>query len=189
MNYFKELIDLCQHITINDQKGRPLLIEKAFDRTVQMIMDHKNKGKVFLIGNGGSAAIASHTMTDFIRNAKIPAMAFNDAALLTCMSNDYGYEKVYEKPIEVVVKRGDVLIAISSSGKSKNIIRAVRAAQKNKARVITLSGFNRNNYLSKLGEINFYVPSSSYGFVESIHFLICHCIVDTLIAKKKRKNG
>jgi len=139
---------------------------------------------VILIGNGGSAAITSHVMTDFIRTLRTPAVTLTDESLLTCMSNDYGYGAVYEKSIEVSGRAGDVLIAISSSGKSENILRGVAAARKNQMGIITLSGFAQENPLRKMGNVNFYVPCSEYGHVEIVHLSICHHLVDQLAKEK-----
>jgi D-sedoheptulose 7-phosphate isomerase len=105
--------------------------------------------------------------------------------LLTCISNDYGYEHVFEKPIEMFAKREDIVFAISSSGESKNIVRGVNAARLKECSVITLSGFKDDNILSTLGDINFYVPSRKYGLVEVIHHSICHCILDTIVSYRE----
>ena len=128
--------------------------------------------------------MASHLSADFWKNADLKAVAFNDIALLTAVSNDYGYQHVFEKPVEVFADKGDVLVAISSSGKSENILNAVKAARSKHCDIITLSGFKEENPLRKLGDINFYVQSGSYGPVEIIHHSICHCILDTIIQHK-----
>jgi D-sedoheptulose 7-phosphate isomerase len=123
--------------------------------------------------------------TDFWKNGRIEALAFNDSSLLTCISNDYGYEHVFEKPIEMFAKREDIVFAISSSGESKNIVRGVNAARLKECSVITLSGFKDDNILSTLGDINFYIPSRKYGLVEVIHHSICHCILDTIVSYRE----
>jgi len=112
------------------------------------------------------------------------AIAFNDPAMLTCVGNDFGYPHVFEKPIAMFADRGDVLIAISSGGRSENILRAVDTGLERGCRVVTLSGFRPDNPLRARGELNFYVPSESYGFVEITHLAVCHCIVDTIIAER-----
>jgi D-sedoheptulose 7-phosphate isomerase len=121
--------------------------------------------------------------TDFLKNAKIAALAFSDSSLLTCLSNDLGYENVFKKPIEMLAQRGDIVFDISSSGCSKNILNAAIAAKRKGCILITLSGFKRNNPLRNLGDVNLYVPSNSYGYVESTHSVICHCINDYLLKK------
>ncbi len=113
------------------------------------------------------------------------AIAFNDAALLTCVSNDIGYKHVFEKSIEMFADKGDVLIAISSSGKSENILRGAAAAKKKGCKIITLSGFKIGNPLRKSGNLNFYVPSYVYGYVEILHHSICHCILEYIMKSRK----
>ena len=137
--------------------------------------------KLMFIGNGASAAISSHMATDCWKNGGIRAVAFNDGPLLTCVSNDYGYKYVFEKPIEMFADNGDILFAISSSGKSENILKGVHAAKSKECNVITLSGFKDDNPLSVMGDYNFFVPSQHYGSVEIIHHAICHSILDSII--------
>ena len=121
--------------------------------------------------------------TDFLKNAKIPALAFNDSSLLTCISNDLGYEYVFEKPVGLLARKGDILFAISSSGRSNNILNAVKKAKDKGCFIVTLSGFDRSNPLKKTGEVNFYVPSYSYGDVEISHLSVIHSVVDKIINK------
>jgi D-sedoheptulose 7-phosphate isomerase len=134
-----------------------------------------------IIGNGGSAGIAGHIAIDLLKNAGIPAMTFNDASSLTCLGNDLGYDAVFQKPVEVHARPDDVLIAISSSGRSKNILSAVLEAQEAGCFIVTLSGFDADNPLRSMGDLNVYVPSHSYGAVEITHLAICHCVVDALV--------
>ena len=186
-SYRDSFRDLYDQVSVTDSKG----ISIAFDDALMMVIHAvykkaKSGGRIFFIGNGGSASIASHVVTDFIRSVKIPAIAFNDASLLTCLSNDLGYEHVFENPVGLFMTSRDVLFAISSSGQSKNILRGVSAARKSKGLIITFSGFKNNNPLRKLGGFNFYVPSSQYGHVEILHLAICHLIADMMV---KVKNG
>lgn len=142
--------------------------------------------KVVLVGNGGSAAIASHQAVDLWKNGGIRATAFNDPSLLTCLANDCGYENVFAKSVEMFCDPGDLVIAISSSGKSENILNAVRAARKRGCSVVTFSGFKPDNPLSVLGDINFYVPSDRYGTVEVVHLLLIHSAIDEVIQLKQK---
>jgi len=181
VNYIAELQTLLSKIEVSDINGNHIPFDKAITKIINTINTNKKKGnKVIFIGNGGSASIASHLTADFMKNAQIPAIAFNDSSLLTCLSNDLGYEYVFEKPIEMLSTKGDILFSISSSGKSRNILNATLKAKRKNCFVITLSGFNKNNHLRKLGDINFYIPSYSYGYVEIIHLVICHLIVDSI---------
>lgn len=133
--------------------------------------------RIFFIGNGGSAAIASHMAADFAKNGKAATMAFNDAAALTCLANDTGFENVFSAPLAQHITENDTLIAISSSGKSPNILAAVNVAREKSANIVTFSGFDPGNPLRKLGGMNIFVPSSDYGIVETMHLAMLH---DTL---------
>lgn len=137
--------------------------------------------RFFFIGNGGSAAIASHMAADWLSTAGVAAMSFNEPAQITCIANDMGYDQVFSKPIWLHGQSEDVLFAISSSGQSASILRATEAAIKLDMRVITLSGFDADNPLRKLGDVNFHVPSDRYGLVEVAHHAICHAILDEFV--------
>lgn len=181
---FKGLFD---GVIASNAQGFTFALDEVLENSIKMIIEQaKSGGKLILIGNGGSASIASHMAIDFWKNAGIRALAFNDSSLLTCISNDYGYEHVFEKPIEMFGEPGDTLIAISSSGKSENILLGVKAARAKGTKVITLSGFDNDNPLRKLGDANFYVPVLEYGHVEVIHLALCHCLVDIIIKNKSR---
>jgi D-sedoheptulose 7-phosphate isomerase len=181
-NYYEDLKALMGTISITDEYGKEIFFYDGINSAIQIILKQTSSGnKIIFIGNGASAAISSHMATDFWKNGSIRAQAFNDTSLITCISNDFGYEYVFEKPIEMFADTGDILIAISSAGKSGNILRGVKAAREKQCQIITLSGFDLNNPLRSLGHLNFYVPSHSYGLVEIVHHSICHCILDTII--------
>ncbi|MDD5109281.1 MAG: SIS domain-containing protein [Candidatus Omnitrophica bacterium] len=187
--YFKNLKLLLDKVVVTDNKGRNIGFDKGLTWTAGLLIDKKASGnKIMLIGNGASASISSHIAVDLWKNCGVKAVAFNDHALLTCISNDCGYKHVFDRPIEVFVDSGDILLAISSSGKSENIIRATKMAGKNNCRIITLSGFKPDNPLRCFGELNFYVPFSGYGPVEIVHHAICHCIVDMITKNVKAEN-
>lgn len=141
-------------------------------------------GTIVFIGNGGSAAIAGHMAVDYWKNGRLRATAFNDAALLTCLSNDFGYPRVFEAPIAMFARRGDVLVAISSSGRSENILRGAAAARRRGCRVVTLSGFRPDNPLRGRGDLNFYAPANAYGPVEITHLALLHGMLDAHIATR-----
>ncbi|MBI2526500.1 MAG: SIS domain-containing protein [Candidatus Rokubacteria bacterium] len=177
------LAGLLTRIEATDASGAPLALDEGLARAVDIVRTQTAAGrKVIFIGNGGSAAIASHQAVDYWKNGGMRAVAFNDPSLLTCVSNDFGYPHVFEKPIEMFADAGDVLVAISSSGKSENILRGAEAAGRTPCRIITLSGFQADNPLRRLGELNFWSPSSSYGHVEITHHAICHAVVDAITA-------
>lgn len=186
-NYYFQLEKLLKSVEARDHKNKPINFYEALVYAAKLIQKQASlKKKIIFIGNGASAAISSHMAGDFCKNAQIRALAFNDASLLTCISNDLGYKYVFEKPIEIFADPGDVLIAISSSGKSENIIGGAKIALSKRMKVITLSGFSKNNPLSKLGELNFYVPQANYGHVEVIHHSICHCFLDIILQGRGR---
>ena len=146
----------------------------------------KNKSKIMIFGNGGSAAIASHVSVDLTKNAGIRCANYNEADLITCFSNDYGFDRWIEKAIDFYSDDKDVLILISSSGKSQNMINACESARTKKIeKIITFTGHDKNNPLSKLGDINFWVDSKAYNFVENIHQIWLLTIVDLVIGKRE----
>jgi D-sedoheptulose 7-phosphate isomerase len=180
--YFDALETCLRDIQVTDQKYDVLGADDGIERAARLIETQSSAGgKIIFIGNGASAAISSHQATDYWKNGRMRAIAFNDAALLTCVSNDFCYEDVFEKPIEMFADEGDVLVSISSSGQSENILRGVEAAKKRGCEVLTLSGFAADNPLRGKGSLNFYVSSDSYGHVEVVHHAICHCILDTIM--------
>jgi len=181
MDYFKGLTDTLCKIESSDERSRSLSYKQAIAQVIRQARIIKRKGKaIFIIGNGGSASIAGHLAIDLLKNARIRAICFNEPSLLTCISNDYGYEYVFQKPLEVLLSKGDMLLAISSSGRSKNIHNAVDCARKKGCLVVTMSGFGPKNPLRFKGKVNFYAPAKSYGYVEIAHSAICHHIADSL---------
>lgn len=186
--YFLELGDTMGRVEASDGRSSPLDYDEGIRRATELVRGQTAAGrKVIFVGNGGSAAIASHQAIDYWKNGGMRAIAFNDPALLTCVGNDFGYPHVFEKPIAMFADRGDVLVAISSGGRSENILRAVAAGVQAGCRVMTLSGFEPDNPLRGRGELNFYVPSDSYGYVEITHLAVCHCIVDTIMAARPER--
>ena len=149
-----------------------------------LVTASENGKKVIIVGNGGSAAMASHVSVDLTKNAGIRSINFNESDLITCFANDYGYEHWVEKAVEFYGNRGDVFIGISSSGSSENILNGCHAAQKNNfAKVITFSGMEAKNPLRQLGDINIWVNSMSYNHIENIHQFWLLAIVDVIIGK------
>ena len=184
--YYSALVGFINGIRATDGTGACLSFAEGVDRAIGLVTAMAGAGrKIMFIGNGGSAAISSHMATDFWKRGGLRAVAFNDSSLITCIGNDYGYRSVFEKPIGMFADKGDILVAISSSGRSENILLGVQAARAKGCGVVTLSGFDGNNPLSRMGDINFHVPSTAYGPVEVIHHSICHCILDTILHKKK----
>jgi D-sedoheptulose 7-phosphate isomerase len=165
--------------------GQPLALDAGLERAVRALEEVGARGaSVFFIGNGASAAIASHQALDYWKNGGIRALAFNDPALLTAVSNDYCYADVFARPLDMFATGDDLLMAISSSGNSENILRGTMAAAGRGCRVITFSGRRPDNRLRTRGELNFYVPSMEYGHVEVAHLALCHLLLDAIVARR-----
>ncbi|MDA9749184.1 SIS domain-containing protein [Pelagibacteraceae bacterium] len=162
---------------INDSLSH--ISEKDLDNSIQLIKrTNKKNGKVYLVGNGGSSSIASHVSVDFAKVARVPSSTFNNSNLITCFANDYGYDNWVVEALKAYTSKDDLIILISSSGTSKNIVNAAKYCNKNLYKLITLSGFKKNNPLSKLGNINFHINSNQYNFIEMSHHIILLYLVD-----------
>ena len=146
---------------------------------------HQSGKKIIIVGNGGSAAMASHVAVDFTKAAGIRAVNFNEADLITCFANDYGYEYWVEKALEFYADQGDLVILISSSGNSLNMINGAKKAKAMGLSLITLSGFSERNPLRGHGDINLWTNSTAYNIVEMTHHIWLLAIIDFLIESKK----
>ncbi len=175
------LEDLSNLLKPNDDLIKSLIRIRDLLLQVQSL-----KKKVLIFGNGGSASIASHISVDLTKNAGLRCLNFNEASLITCFANDYGFEHWVEKAIDFYGDEGDLLIVISSSGQSENMLNGVQAARNaNFNSVVTLSGFAKDNALSQLGDINLWLDSSAYNFVESVHQIWLLTIVDLIIGSRE----
>lgn len=187
INFVAELNRAREKVIVTTLERTPIELGRGFATGIELMERACGNGnKLIFIGNGGSAAIASHQAIDYWKNGGLEAMAFNDASLLTCISNDFGYERVFSEPIKRFARPGDILLAISSSGRSPNILRGVETAGHLKCRVITLSGFDESNPLRRMGDLNFYVPSDSYGIVEISHLVLLHAMLEDIMASRNR---
>ena len=188
VKYFENLSALFSSIQVTGTHQSPLDLSDGLSTAIDLIVKQTSQGlKLMFVGNGGSAAIASHQAVDYWKNGGMRAIAFNDSSLLTCIGNDFGYSQVFAKPVEMFADSGDVLVAISSSGRSENILLAVNAAKGKDCRVITMSGFSPDTPLRFAGDLNFYVPSQLYGHVEIVHLALCHCILDAIISRRESR--
>jgi D-sedoheptulose 7-phosphate isomerase len=177
--YFRTLSESLLATQVTDGKGAALPLDEGAGRAVGLIQGVRTAGgTVMLIGNGGSASIASHLQNDLCKAAGVRALVFTEPPLLTALSNDFGYGCVFERPIELWARSGDLLLAISSSGRSENILRGVGASLGKGCQVITLSGFRADNPLRRMGHLNFYVASDVYGYVEVAHLALVHFLAD-----------
>ena len=176
-NFFKEYSNSILALLNNVDKN---LISKSVDLIKKV---KNNNNKIYIVGNGGSASLASHVSVDFAKVARIPSSTFNNSNLITCFANDYGYEYWVKESIKAYCNNDDLFILISSSGTSKNIVNAAKHCKKNNFDLITFSGFKSNNPLSKLGKVNFHIQSTEYNYIEMSHHIILLSLVD-IFSKK-----
>ena len=181
MVYLEEIIQCLNKVIIADAKEL-FCYDTGMNRLVSVFFSVKReKKKLFFIGNGGSAAIACHMTADFLKNGGMTTCSLYNASVLTCLGNDYGYECVFSKQLELLMEEGDLLCAISSSGNSPNIVRAIETVRKKDGKVLTFTGFNPDNRARLMSDISVYVPCNKYGIVESIHNLMLQQVVDILM--------
>jgi D-sedoheptulose 7-phosphate isomerase len=173
---FQTLLADCE---FTDAAGGGIKLEDGIQRAMQILRSTRQRGsRVHLIGNGGSAGVASHITTDFVNVANLRAHTLHDSSIFTCMANDYGYENAFARMLSLLAVKDDVLIAISSSGKSPNIRNAAATMKQMGGVVITLSGFDSTNALRGMGDLNIWLGSCDYGFVEIGHQFVLHNIAD-----------
>ena len=173
--YYQDIVNCVQRLD-----------ERKINLIYKMIKDTSKKGGIiYIAGNGGSASTSSHMSTDLTKNAKIKSMSFNDANLITCFANDYGYENWLKAAIKYYVKANDLVVLLSVSGKSKNLINAANFCKKKKIKFITMTGAKKNNPLSQKGIINYWIDSKAYNIVETLQMAILASIVDRIIGKSE----
>lgn len=177
--YVATVARACTELCATDREGGALPITEAFDRWRDWTRSLRERDSaVFFIGNGASAAMASHMAADASKNGALRAFAFSDSALLTASANDVSFDQVFAVPLARLSRRGDMLVTISSSGNSPNILAAITAARTQGLAIVTLSGKNPDNASRSLGDLNFYVPVPRYGWVESSHQVVLHYWLD-----------
>jgi len=173
---------LSEYRRLLDQPQWPALMEQFRARVVQA---REAGGKLMLAGNGASASIASHLATDFAKQGHVRAMAFNDANLITALGNDCGYENWIAKAVEIYADPRDILVLISSSGKSPNVVKAAHEAKARGLYVAAFTGFASDNPLGAAADLNFWVDSRAYNIVECTHMILLAGIVDLLIGNSE----
>ena len=158
-------------------------ITKQYIQTLSTILKEckKLKRKVFLAGNGGSSSIASHVSVDLTKVVGIKSFNFNEHNLITCCTKDYGQDNWLKKALEFYTNKEDLIILISSSGKSKNILNAAKFCKKRGNEIIGLSGFDKNNPLSKIANHSFWIDSRAYNIIENIHQIILLISCDSVL--------
>ena len=169
---------------------KKLLFDSRDDKKLLQIKNlflniSKNGGKVIFVGNGASASLASHAATDLTKQARIKAIALNDHNLITALSNDYGYEKWVEKALSYYASEKDLLVLISVSGESLNLVKAVEFAKNNLITSLSLTGSSKTNKLRNLTDYSLWVNCKSYNIVESIHTIWITLIIDLIVGKSE----
>ncbi len=188
--YLQEIIRLLYEVHITTGSGRQLGYDEGIGHIVDLLWEcRKRRRHVFFCGNGGSAGIAQHMTADYMKNGGIRTYSLYEQAALTCVSNDYTYEAVFSKQLEWLAEKGDVLVAISSSGESRNIVNAIRTMRAAGGAAVTLTGFREDNRIRGMGDVNLYVPAPHYGMVESVHNLLLQQIADILMDKNTEENA
>ncbi|WP_320172147.1 SIS domain-containing protein [Maridesulfovibrio sp.] len=156
-------------------------IDKGFclwkERTVKL----REEGRViYLIGNGASASMASHFSADLAKNAHVHTQVFTDLALITALANDISYDQVFVEPLRRRMTPNDMLVGISSSGNSPNVVNACRFAAEIGASVVTVTAMKPDNKMRQIGDLNFWIPAYTYGMAETGHACILHYWMDSV---------
>jgi D-sedoheptulose 7-phosphate isomerase len=189
INFYQEYINnvktALDQVKVTDYNGKEYNINQAFDiwaTKAKEIRDNLN-GLLFFCGNGASASMAEHMSHDWFQNAKVNTTTNAETAHITAISNDLSYEDVFSYRIERILSEKDMLIGISSSGNSPNIVKAIVAGRKKGAFIITVSGKEKDNQIRQMGHLNFHVELGTYGLVESAHAVLIHSALDYFLQK------
>jgi len=176
-----------QHMLVTDAGGRDMGAAEGFARWVAMTHDMDARGgQLFIVGNGGSAGMASHMVTDALTNGRLRAIAMTDPTMLTATANDLSFDDVYAVQVERLGRSGDLLIALSCSGNSPNIVRAIDVARSHQLQTITVSAMKPDNACRSRGDLNFYVPLARYGWAQSAHQVILHYWFDQYLDQHRQ---
>jgi D-sedoheptulose 7-phosphate isomerase len=182
-NYFQQYLaslgKSMEGLLVTDAGGHTTSPDEGFQRLCDLSRAVGDRGfRQFLCGNGASAAFSNHMALDWTKNGGVPTFSFSDSALLTAMGNDLGYEEVFSAPLSWYAHSGDLLVTISSSGNSPNIIKVIQAARTKGMGVVTLSGLHKDNQSRRLGDLNFFIEAKTYGIVECAHQVLLHIWLD-----------
>ena len=157
-------------------------LQQALVRSVEILKGvQAANGTQFFLGNGASAAFAEHMALDWTKNGGIRSQNPSSSVLLTALANDISFQDSFATYLDRYARPGDVVVTISSSGNSENVVRAIATARKMNCKVITLSGLKPDNTSRKLGDVNFYVPARTYGIVECAHQVLLHMMIDAFM--------
>jgi len=178
-SYRHELLEILAGLEATGQDGAALEPDAACAALARRVRDcAAAKRRVYFVGNGASASMASHFSTDLAKMSGAPTEVFTDAALVTATGNDMGYAETFAFPLRQRMVPGEVLVAVSSSGNSPNVVKAVQAARELGGYSVTFTAMGQNNAMRALGDLNFYIPASTYGMAESGHAALLHFLID-----------
>ena len=182
--YFDQINSNSKKISITDVNEKEIDEDHAYQLIYEKLYELQEKsGVLYFIGNGASASIASHFGLDYFKAGEIRTSTFNDLSALTAFSNDISFDEVFSFPISRTLKEIDMLVAVSSSGNSPNIVKGIEAAREQGSFILTLSGMNGDNKIRKMGDINMYFPEMDYGPTECAHTIMLHHMLDKFVAK------
>lgn len=157
-------------------------LQDALRRSVEILKAVQTaRGTQFFLGNGASAAFAEHMALDWTKNGDVRSQNPSSSVLLTALANDISFQDSFATYLDRYARPGDLVVTISSSGNSENVIRAISKARSMDCKVITLSGLKPDNSSRKLGDVNFYVPARTYGIVECAHQVLLHMMIDAFM--------
>lgn len=187
MSYFKEVHEGLKKTRVTDFDGNELSFDDGIElwASAARRVQAETGGLIFFCGNGASCSMAEHMSHDWFQNAVVNTQTCSETSHITAISNDISYEDVFAYRIERILSDKDILVTISSSGNSPNILKAIEAARKRETYIITLSGKKEDNKSGKMGDLNFYVPLDTYGLVESAHAVLLHTALDYFLDKYK----
>jgi len=182
--YFKDITAALKNTIATDHEKKVLELEDAFERWIDISeKKKKERGIFFFCGNGASATMAEHMSHDCYQNADFLTQTCSETSHITAISNDLSFDDVFSYRISKMLGKNDMLITISSSGNSKNIIKAIKMAKNLGVFTVTVSGMKEDNMSRQLGDLNFFVPLDTYGMVESAHAVLLHCWLDMYMDK------
>jgi D-sedoheptulose 7-phosphate isomerase len=178
-DYVTSIESSLKKMQVTDNQKQPIEKEEGLSHWCHLTHQVKqSNATMYFVGNGASAMMAGHMAADASKNGGFRSLAFNDAALMTAVSNDIAYQECFAMPLNRFADQDDVLVTISSSGNSPNVIRAIEVARNLNLTTITLSGMKADNRSRQMGNLNFYIPADTYGVIESTHQVLLHCWLD-----------
>jgi len=185
-DYVKDSTDFLNNLSVRDEQGNELPVDDGFAQWVEITLAaKKSRNVVYLVGNGASASMASHFAADLAKNGRMHTQTLTDSGILTAIGNDISFDDVFSFPLSIRGNEGDVLITISSSGNSPNVVKAIAMAKSVGMKVITVSGLKEDNASRKSGHLNFYLPATTYGYVEATHGVLLHHWMDFMELHKE----